>query len=88
MPILLKIDSSPMGDRSISRKLTARFATTWSKVHPDGTVIARDLTAIDIPVGHWRMGGGSAYTGGCSDAGAEKGAERIGLTDFRFTAGG
>jgi len=26
MPILLKIDSSPMGERSISRKLSAAFA--------------------------------------------------------------
>jgi FMN-dependent NADH-azoreductase len=55
MPTLLKIDSSPMGERSISRKLTAAFAKTWSKTHPGGTVIARDLTAIDIPVinGGW-----------------------------------
>src|SRR5712664_1989755 len=61
MPILLKIDSSPMGERSISRKLTAAFAKTWSNAHPGGTVIARDLTAIDIPVidGRWV---GAAYT--------------------------
>jgi len=61
MPILLKIDSSPMGERSISRKLTAAFAKTWSTAHPGGRVIARDLTAIDIPVidGGWV---GAAYT--------------------------
>ena len=61
MPTLLKIDSSPMGERSISRKLTAAFANTWSKAHPGGTVIARDLTAIDIPVidGRWVA---AAYT--------------------------
>jgi FMN-dependent NADH-azoreductase len=61
MPTLLKIDSSPMGERSISRKLTAAFAKTWSKTHPGGTVIARDLTAIDIAVinGEWVA---AAYT--------------------------
>jgi len=61
MPTLLKIDSSPMGERSISRKLTAAFAKTWSKTHPGGTVIARDLTAIDIPIidGGWVA---AAYT--------------------------
>jgi len=61
MPTLLKIDSSPMGERSISRKLTAAFAKTWSKTHPGGTVLARDLTAIDIPVinGEWVA---AAYT--------------------------
>src|SRR5713226_6853100 len=57
----LKIDSSPMGERSISRKLTAAFANTWSKAHPGGTVIARDLTAIDIPVIDGRCVG-AAYT--------------------------
>jgi FMN-dependent NADH-azoreductase len=61
MPILLKIDSSPMGERSISKRLTEAFAKTWSKAHPGGTVIGRDLTAIDIPVidGRWV---GAAYT--------------------------
>jgi len=50
-----------MGERSISRKLTAAFARTWSKTHPGGTVLARDLTAIDIPVinGEWVA---AAYT--------------------------
>lgn len=61
MPTLLKIDSSPMGERSISRKLTAAFAKTWNQTHPGGTVIARDLTTIDIPVidGGWVA---AAYT--------------------------
>jgi FMN-dependent NADH-azoreductase len=55
MPTLLKIDSSPMGERSISRKLTAEFANTWIKAHPGGNVISRDLTVLDIPVvkGDW-----------------------------------
>jgi FMN-dependent NADH-azoreductase len=61
MATLLKIDSSPMGERSISRKLTAEFANTWMKAHPGGTVISRDLTALEIPVvnSSWV---GAAYT--------------------------
>ena len=60
-PTLLKIDSSPMGERSISRKLTAAFAKAWLKAHPGGTVISRDLTALHIPIvdGGWV---GAAYT--------------------------
>jgi FMN-dependent NADH-azoreductase len=50
MPTLLKIDSSPMGERSISRKLTARFAETWIKTHREGTVLSRDLTTLNLPV--------------------------------------
>src|SRR4030081_3348756 len=50
MLTLLKIDSSPMGERSISRKLTAKFAETWTRAHPNGTVISRDVTALNLPV--------------------------------------
>ncbi|HWW18394.1 MAG TPA: NAD(P)H-dependent oxidoreductase [Candidatus Saccharimonadales bacterium] len=59
-PTLLKIDSSPMGERSISRKLTTAFAKAWLKAHPGGTVISRDLTALHIPIvdGGWV---GAAY---------------------------
>src|SRR5258708_1358934 len=49
MATLLKIDSSPMGERSVSRKLTAEFAKTWTKAHPGGTVISRALTTLAIP---------------------------------------
>jgi FMN-dependent NADH-azoreductase len=61
MPILLKIDSSPMGERSISRKLTEEFVKTWIKSHPNGSVISRDLSVTDIPVidGGWVA---AAYT--------------------------
>ena len=61
MSTLLKIDSSPMGERSISRKLTAKFAETWTRAHPNGTVISRDLTALNLPVvdAQWV---GAAYT--------------------------
>src|ERR1700680_1065049 len=50
MSTLLKLDSSPMGQRSISRKLTAKFAESWLKTHPGGKVIERDLTTLNLPV--------------------------------------
>src|SRR6266404_9062816 len=61
MPTLLKIDSSPMGERSVSRKLTAEFAKTWAETHSGGAVISRDLTTLNIPVvnGDWVA---AAYT--------------------------
>jgi FMN-dependent NADH-azoreductase len=61
MATLLKIDSSPMGERSVSRKLTEVFAKAWLKAHPDGKVISRDLTNLEIPVvtGGWVA---AAYT--------------------------
>ena len=61
MSTLLKLDSSPMGERSISRKLTTKFAEIWLKTHPGGKVIERDLTTLNLPVvdGSWV---GAAYT--------------------------
>jgi FMN-dependent NADH-azoreductase len=61
MATLLKIDSSPMGEHSISRKLTAQFAASWRKAHPGGEVISRDLSTTDLPLvnGFWV---GAAYT--------------------------
>jgi FMN-dependent NADH-azoreductase len=49
MPNLLHIDSSFQGDRSVSRKLTARAAANWRAAHPDGTVTYRDLSADPVP---------------------------------------
>jgi FMN-dependent NADH-azoreductase len=46
---LLHIDSSVQGDRSISRRLTARAADRWRATHPGGTVAYRDLAANPIP---------------------------------------
>jgi len=61
MATLLKIDSSPMGEHSISRKLTAQFAASWRKAHPGGEVISRDLTRTELPPvnGNWI---GAAHT--------------------------
>jgi len=49
MPTLLQIDSSPLGESSISRRLTREYAENWKQANPDGKVIVRDLTAIAIP---------------------------------------
>jgi FMN-dependent NADH-azoreductase len=61
MTTLLQIDSSPMGERSISRRLTEKFADSWRKVHLGGKVIVRDLCTLDLPVvnGSWI---GAVYT--------------------------
>ena len=61
MATLLKLDSSPMGDHSISRKLTAKFTEAWRKSHPGAPVVSRDLSATQIPMvdGAWI---GAAYT--------------------------
>src|SRR5215468_3273672 len=61
MSTLLKIDSSPMGENSVSRKLTAEFAAVWRKAHPGSTVVSRDLTTTKLPAvnGLWA---GAAHT--------------------------
>ena len=49
MTTLIQYDSSPMGERSISRRLTADFAQTWLKSHPNSKIVTRDLAALDLP---------------------------------------
>lgn len=49
MSTLIQFDSSPMAERSISRKLTADFAKTWLTTHPGDKLIKRDLSALDLP---------------------------------------
>ena len=49
MPTLLKIDASPRGDYSVSRKLSGEFAEQWEKTHTDGTVVVRDLVKTNLP---------------------------------------
>jgi FMN-dependent NADH-azoreductase len=49
MSHLLHIDSSIQGERSISRRLTARAAANWRAAHPEGTVTYRDLAADPPP---------------------------------------
>jgi len=50
MRTLLQIDSSPMGETSISRHLTKEFVRRWFRANPQARVISRDLTTIPIPV--------------------------------------
>lgn len=61
MATLLHIDSSPLGEASISRHLSKEFVENWKKANPDGKVITRDLTATTLqPVnGAWV---GAVYT--------------------------
>lgn len=49
MPILLALDVSSRGDRSISRALGKRFVEHWQARNSGGTVIYRDLNASRIP---------------------------------------
>lgn len=55
MPTLLLVETSPRGDRSISRHMTRRFVADWRAAHPDGRIIERDLaaTALDFVTGPW-----------------------------------
>jgi FMN-dependent NADH-azoreductase len=45
MSTLLKIDSSPRGEHSVSRQLTAAFTARWLESHPGSKVVERDLYA-------------------------------------------
>ncbi|WP_106241215.1 FMN-dependent NADH-azoreductase [Allonocardiopsis opalescens] len=58
MPHLLHIDSSIQGERSVTRRLTARAAAAWRAAHPGGTVTYRDLAAEPLP--HLDAAGGLA----------------------------
>jgi FMN-dependent NADH-azoreductase len=49
MSTLLKIDVSPRGDHSISRKLSNHFATEWQSNHVGGKIVTRDLATTQIP---------------------------------------
>ncbi|MFZ0631115.1 MAG: NAD(P)H-dependent oxidoreductase [Acidobacteriaceae bacterium] len=50
MPTLLHVDSSPLGEVPLSRRLTREFVVRWRRINPEGRVIARDLAAAPIPV--------------------------------------
>jgi FMN-dependent NADH-azoreductase len=61
MPTLLHLDSSPLGEASVSRHLTAEFVKNWHEANPSGKIVARDLTTTSIPsvTAAWI---GAAYT--------------------------
>jgi len=48
MPTLLRVDSSPMLQASVSRQLTEEFARRWQACHPDGSIISRDLNRTEL----------------------------------------
>jgi FMN-dependent NADH-azoreductase len=50
MTHLLHLDSSPRGDRSISRALSKDFITHWQAAHPDDSVTYRDLGHDPVPL--------------------------------------
>ncbi|WP_394821134.1 FMN-dependent NADH-azoreductase [Pendulispora albinea] len=49
MRTLLVVEASPRGEHSISRGLTRRFVEEWTRNHPGGRVVERDLTKTDLP---------------------------------------
>lgn len=49
MTHILHLDSSPRGDRSISRSLTKEFITVWKQIYPGDTVTYRDLGRYPVP---------------------------------------
>jgi FMN-dependent NADH-azoreductase len=61
MPTLLHIDSSPLGDASVSRQLTKEFVQNWKDANPNGKIITRDLnnTSLKPVTAEWV---GAAYT--------------------------
>lgn len=49
MAHILHIDSSPRGERSISRTLTREFISVWKQIHPSDTVTYRDIGRYPVP---------------------------------------
>ncbi len=50
MLTLLHLDSSPRGERSHSRQLTAEYAGRWRAAHPGGRVVYHDLGRQPVPL--------------------------------------
>lgn len=55
MTKLLVVETSPRGDRSVSRNMTLRFVAEWGTAHPGGIVLNRDLaeTALAFVDAPW-----------------------------------
>jgi len=49
MQTLLVVQSSPRAGQSMSRGLADGFVAEWTKAHPKGRVIMRDLMESDLP---------------------------------------
>jgi FMN-dependent NADH-azoreductase len=50
MPTLLRIDVSPRGDYSVSKRLADAAVTVWQQKNPHGTVVTRNLSHAPLPV--------------------------------------
>ncbi|MCF4965638.1 FMN-dependent NADH-azoreductase [Nostoc sp. CMAA1605] len=49
MANILHIDTSPRGERSISRTLSHEFVAAWKNAHPGDTITYRDLGRNPVP---------------------------------------
>jgi FMN-dependent NADH-azoreductase len=49
MTHILHIDSSPRGDRSLSRTLTREFISAWKQIYPSDTGTYRDIGRYPVP---------------------------------------
>jgi FMN-dependent NADH-azoreductase len=49
MANLLHIDSSPLGEASVSRTLSQEFVQNWKAANPGAKIVARDLSAESLP---------------------------------------
>ncbi len=49
MTHILHLDSSPRGNRSISRALTKEFINEWKQIYPGDRVTYRDVGSCPVP---------------------------------------
>lgn len=49
MANLLQIDSSPLGEASVSRALSGEFVQNWKAANPGANIVTRDLSAQALP---------------------------------------
>ena len=49
MSTILVITASPRGERSVSRALTTLFADLWAQLHPQDTILLRDVGHHPVP---------------------------------------
>ena len=49
MANLLHIDSSPLGEASVSRTLSREFVQNWRAANPGTKIVTRDLSAENLP---------------------------------------
>jgi FMN-dependent NADH-azoreductase len=68
LPNLLHIDSSPMLDSSVTRRLTTHFVRRWRELTPDGVVVRRDLATAPPPHPDAMMLAAVALPRDCRDA--------------------